>query len=80
MKFKFILILIISFAFSITDYVFTGARNSAMAGAVTSAINIKSFHQNPALLNEVNTNFLNLESNNQYGLDFLEILELLVFN
>ena len=72
MKFKFILILIISFAFSITDYVFTGARNSAMAGAGTSAINIKSFHQNPALLNEVNTNFLNLESNNQYGLDFLE--------
>ena len=72
MKIKFIILLIISSAYSISDYVFIGAKNAALAGAVTSANNIKLFHQNPALLNEINLNFVNVEFNNQYGLKYLE--------
>ena len=72
MKYKWIIIIIFSTLFSITDYVYTGTRNAALAGAVTSLKNVKSFHQNPALLNDINSNFINIESNNQYGLKYLK--------
>ena len=69
----YILILLYSSVFAISDYVFSGTNISANAGAVTSAKSSSDlFYQNPAFLNEIKNNLIKANYSNLYGQDFLE--------
>ena len=70
-----IFILFCTFALSqvSSDYVFSGTHTSALAGANTSSNSVlKSFQHNPAILSEMNQQFVRIDYSNLYNVDFLE--------
>jgi hypothetical protein len=72
---KILLFLFLTFGFSqvSTDNVFSGTHTSALAGAITSSTKIqKSFQHNPAVLAEINQQFLRIDYSNLYNVNFLE--------
>ena len=72
---KYIIIIIFNFSFTqvTSDYIFSGTHTSALAGANTSSkIVQKSFQHNPAILAEIDHQFIRLDYINMYNLSFLK--------
>ena len=72
---KILIFTLLSFSLSqvSTDNVFSGTHTSALTGAITSSkIAKKSFQHNPAILAELNRQFLRFDYLNLYNVSFLE--------